>query len=57
LSSIKEKIVVLESLKHGDCFCECGVGNPMMNGTHTEMCVAATKLLAEYKADLEEEKW
>ena len=31
---------ILRALRRGDCYCEAGIGNPMMPG-HTEACIAA----------------
>ena len=32
------------SLKRGSCWCEMGIGNPMMRGAHTEACRQAQTL-------------
>ena len=31
----------LKGLKRGECFCECGLDNPMMAGAHSKECQAA----------------
>ena len=35
---------MLLKLKTGDCWCQCGIDNPMMDGEHSEVC----KMLKEY---------
>lgn len=35
----------VNKLKTGDCWCECGIDNPMMQGEHSELC----KEMQEYK--------
>ncbi len=36
---------LLSEMKHGDCWCEVGIGNPMMRG-HSTVCLKVTAMLA-----------
>jgi len=43
---IKELEEALRGLKRGDCFCECGINNPMMGGKHSDACLQAQAALS-----------
>jgi hypothetical protein len=36
---------IVNALKTGDCWCECGIDNPNMRGTHTVVCRTVRELL------------
>lgn len=40
-----ELIIALSQLKRGDCWCESGIGNPMMKGGHSYDCNFAKQTL------------
>lgn len=40
-----EVLRVLRDLKRGDCWCEVAIGNPMLQGRHTQACMAAKALM------------
>lgn len=35
----------LQTLRTGDCWCECGIDNPMMRGEHSEACKTVQNIL------------
>jgi hypothetical protein len=37
---------LIKSLRRGNCWCEAGIGNPMVAGRHTEACEDAQKAVA-----------
>jgi hypothetical protein len=43
----KHLIELLRKNKTGDCWCQCGIGNPMMNGNHSKLCIEIQKELKE----------
>ena len=53
-SAVRELVKVLRLLKRGDCWCEVGIGNPMLRGKHTQQCLIAQELLVYYKGLLDE---
>lgn len=42
LQKIEELMIMLEGLKIGDCWCQVGIGNPMMT-KHSEICLKLQK--------------
>lgn len=46
-----ELVEALHALKRGDCWCEAGVGNPMMQGRHSAACDRVRTLLAAIDGD------
>lgn len=51
-----ELVMALFQLKRGDCWCEAGIGNPMMKGGHSYDCNFAKQALARCKPSATEEK-
>jgi hypothetical protein len=44
-----ELINALIGLKKGDCFCDVGIDNPMLQGRHSRSCGQATRALDKLK--------
>jgi hypothetical protein len=42
-----ELLEALKGMMRGDCFCECGIDNPMMDGKHSEACIKAREAIAK----------
>ena len=40
-------VKALEGLKNSECFCDVGIGSPIMAGRHSEACKAANAALRE----------
>ncbi len=38
LELVKKMIKILEGLKNCYCWCDVGIGNPMMKGRHSDSC-------------------
>ena len=36
---------LLEKKKTGDCWCQCGIDNPMMGGKHSDLCIEIKETL------------
>ena len=47
MPSVEELIDILKELKWSGCFCEHGIGNPMMN-THSSICKKAEEVLRRH---------
>ena len=43
---LAELLTVLKALKRGDCWCEMGIGNPMMS-RHSPGCLSAQAAIAK----------
>lgn len=46
---IETLVEVLLGVRRGDCWCETGIGNPMMQGRHTKACKRAQTIVAKYE--------
>lgn len=49
-----ELVIALSQLKRGDCWCEAGIGNPMMQGGHSYDCNFAKQVIDRCKLSGEE---
>jgi hypothetical protein len=47
-----EALRLIEALKRGSCWCEIGIGNPMLKH-HTAACEHAGRMLSAYRKKLE----
>ena len=48
-SAMREAVETLQRMRRGFCFCEVGIGNPMMQGQHTRVCEEAQALIDHHK--------
>ena len=53
-SAVRELVEALADHKHGTCYCDVGIDNPMMRGKHSLACDKTCDLLAHYKELLNE---
>lgn len=51
--SQKQMLDILVGLKRGDCWCEMGIGNPMVR-EHDVACLQAQLAVAQLKAQLKD---
>lgn len=45
--TVPQLIGIIRKLRTGDCWCECGIDNPMMGGKHTALCLEIQKLIGK----------
>ncbi len=48
-SAVRELVAAMQRMHRGACFCEVGIGNPMLHGEHTKACEKVRELLDHYK--------
>lgn len=47
-AAFTEALKIIQSLKRGSCFCDVGIGNPMMS-RHSSECDAASEFLRKHR--------